>query len=173
MSSTAAKPMHEAMARIYAAAREAGKLSEEDGPAALARLVNQSTQTIYNWERRRTGPSQTALLLIQDKLHINATWVEKNHGPMFIDQTHQLRERRQHYSHTVPDLRSSEASRIQATIAQLGELLARHNTRRQQTIASVLARFASDPTDAELAKELAMLLQQGADRGIAGKQSAA
>lgn len=165
-------PMHAAMARIYAAAREAGRLSDDDGPAALARLVNVSPQTLNNWHGER-GPSEGALLLFQEKLHINATWVATNRGPMFIDQTPQLRERRQHYGATVPDQRGSEASRIQATVAQLGALLARHSARRQQTIASVLARFASEPTDPELANELAMLLQQAGDRGLAGKQATA
>jgi transcriptional regulator with XRE-family HTH domain len=163
--------MHAATERIYAAAREAGALAGAHPQAELAELINVAPQMVNNWEKR--GPSKEALLAYQAKLHINATWVVSGDGPMFIDQTPKARERRHHYSPVVTDLRASEASRIQATIAQLGELLARHTAHRQQTIASVLARFASEPTDANLAKELAMLLQQGTDRGLAGKQATA
>ena len=58
-----------------------------------------------------------------------------------------------------------------ATVAQLGAMLARHTAERQKTLAGVLSRFACEPSNAETAAELTLLLQ--APASSVGKRSAA
>lgn len=74
--------MHEQMARMYEAARAAGRLSGEADQTDLARLLNVAPQNVHNWEKR--GPSKDALLDAQAAYGVNATWVATGSGPMFV-----------------------------------------------------------------------------------------
>ncbi|AZR94988.1 hypothetical protein BBB39_15380 [Bordetella trematum] len=74
--------MHEQMARMYEAARAAGRLSGEADQTDLARLLNVAPQNVHNWEKR--GPSKDALLDAQAAFGVNATWVTTGSGPMFV-----------------------------------------------------------------------------------------
>jgi len=76
------KKMHERMARLYEAARQAGLLSGETAQADLARLLNVAPQNVNNWEAR--GPSADAVLAAQEILGISATWVLKGIAPMYL-----------------------------------------------------------------------------------------
>ncbi|AZY52216.1 XRE family transcriptional regulator [Bordetella avium] len=78
--------MHIQMTRLYEAARIAGRLSGDTDQADLARLLNVAPQNVNNWENR--GPSKDALLEAQAAIGINATWVMKGVGPMFINGGH-------------------------------------------------------------------------------------
>lgn len=78
----AMKRMHERMARLYEAAREAGLLTGDTDQATLARLLNVAQQNVNNWESR--GPSGEAVLAVQEKLGISATYVLKGQEPKFI-----------------------------------------------------------------------------------------
>lgn len=51
---------------------------------------------------------------------------------------------------------------VGGTVGQLGQALASHNETRRQTLAGLLARYALDPTNAELEAELEQLLTQHA-----------
>lgn len=76
------KKMHEQMARLYQAAKRAGKLESDVDQSGMARLLNIAPQNVNNWEAR--GPSKVALLHAQDTFGVNATWVQTGAGPMFI-----------------------------------------------------------------------------------------
>lgn len=70
------------MMRLYEAARFIEKLTGESDQAELARLLNESPQTIHNWEVR--GLSKEGALNAQEVLGVNATWLNKGTGQMFI-----------------------------------------------------------------------------------------
>lgn len=61
--------MHDTMKRLY---QEAEKLGIT-GQTELAKKLNQSPQTINNWEAR--GISKSGMLLIQEKLRIDASYL--------------------------------------------------------------------------------------------------
>lgn len=73
--------MHETAQRLFEAAKKARP--EIEGPADLARALNQSEQTINNWSYRDTGVSKQGRLLAQKVLGISATWIEDGRGEMF------------------------------------------------------------------------------------------
>ncbi len=79
---TGMKHMHERMARLYAAAREAKLLAGDADQATLARLLNVAQQNVNNWEAR--GPSAEGVLAAQELLGISATYVLKGTGPKFL-----------------------------------------------------------------------------------------
>ena len=71
--------MHIQMERLYRAAKE---LKNIGGQAELARALNQSSQTVNNWEAR--GISKAGLLLAQTEIGCSVTWLTTGEGPMAI-----------------------------------------------------------------------------------------
>lgn len=71
------RAMHETMVRLYEAAK---KLKGLDTPTEVARVLNQSQQTINNWERR--GMSQGGMLRAQAEIGCSATWLQTGTPPM-------------------------------------------------------------------------------------------
>jgi SOS-response transcriptional repressor LexA len=81
------KVMHETARRLFEAAKLVRK--EIDGPAALARALNQSEQTINNWSYRgENGVSRAGRLMAQKELGISATWIEDGTGAMLVSSKH-------------------------------------------------------------------------------------
>lgn len=70
------RAMHETMIRLYQAAKE---LQGLEAPTDVANALNQSPQTIKNWEYR--GMSQGGMLIAQEVIGCSASWL-KNGGPM-------------------------------------------------------------------------------------------
>lgn len=71
--------MHIQMERLYQAAKALRGISSQ---AELARALNQSSQTINNWEAR--GISKAGLLKVQAEIGCSATWLETGEGSMVI-----------------------------------------------------------------------------------------
>jgi phage repressor protein C with HTH and peptisase S24 domain len=71
--------MHKQMERLYLAAKELRGVSTQ---AELARALNQSSQTVKNWESR--GISMAGMLKAQGEIGCSATWLETGDGPMSI-----------------------------------------------------------------------------------------
>ena len=69
--------MHETMVRLYEAAK---KLKRLETPTEVARALNQSQQTINNWERR--GISQKGMLIAQAEIGCSGTWLQTGVPPM-------------------------------------------------------------------------------------------
>src|SRR5438874_2515516 len=69
--------MHEQMKRLYEAAEALAGLKTQ---AEIARALNQSQQTVNNWEAR--GISKAGLLKAQSAIGCSATWLETAQGPM-------------------------------------------------------------------------------------------
>lgn len=63
--------MHETMKRLYEVAKEKYGIS---GQSDLAKKLNQSPQSLNNWEAR--GMSKAGILLASKALNISATWLE-------------------------------------------------------------------------------------------------
>lgn len=74
--------MHPQMERLYLAARE---LRTVQGQSELARTLNTSPQTIYNWESR--GVSKQGMLLAQRIVGCSASWLETGKGPMSLSES--------------------------------------------------------------------------------------
>lgn len=71
------RPMHATMDRLYLAARI---IKGIEGPAELGRLLNQSPQTITNWQSR--GMSKSGMIASQAALGVSVTWLETGKGDM-------------------------------------------------------------------------------------------
>lgn len=71
--------MHKQMERLYRAAKELRGIGTQ---AELARALNQSSQTIKNWESR--GISKAGLVNAQAEIGCSATWLETGEGPMEV-----------------------------------------------------------------------------------------
>jgi phage repressor protein C with HTH and peptisase S24 domain len=71
--------MHIQMERLYRAAKELKNIGNQ---AELARALNQSSQTVNNWEAR--GISKTGLLLAQTEIGCSVTWLTTGEGPMIV-----------------------------------------------------------------------------------------
>lgn len=69
--------MHQTMVRLYLAAKE---MAETEGKSALGRLLNESPQTINNWESR--GVSKAGMVKAQSIVGCSASWIETGSGPM-------------------------------------------------------------------------------------------
>lgn len=69
--------MHETMVRLYEAARS---LKNLETPTEVARALNQSQQTVNNWERR--GISRIGMLEAQKHIGCSATWLQTGKGSM-------------------------------------------------------------------------------------------
>lgn len=67
------------MERLYRAAKELKGISTQ---AELARALNQSSQTIKNWESR--GISKGGMLIAQADIGCSATWLETGEGSMEV-----------------------------------------------------------------------------------------
>jgi phage repressor protein C with HTH and peptisase S24 domain len=67
------------MERLYRAAKELRRISTQ---AELARALNQSSQTIKNWESR--GISKGGMLIAQAEIGCSATWLETGEGAMEV-----------------------------------------------------------------------------------------
>lgn len=74
------KVMHETAQRLLEAAKKVRP--DIKGLADLARVLNQSEQTLNNWSYRPTGVSKQGRLLAQKELGISATWIEEGRGAM-------------------------------------------------------------------------------------------
>ncbi len=72
-------PMHETMVRLYEAARQ---LRGVEGQSAIARLINQSPQTVKNWESR--GMSYAGMIEAEKTIGCAARWLESGMPPMAI-----------------------------------------------------------------------------------------
>jgi phage repressor protein C with HTH and peptisase S24 domain len=77
--------MHKQMERLYQAAKELRGISSQ---AELARALNQSSQTVNNWEAR--GISKAGLIKAQAEIGCSATWLETGEGPMVVGARPQL-----------------------------------------------------------------------------------
>lgn len=71
--------MHVQMKRLYEAAEVLAGLKTQ---AELARALNQSQQTVNNWEAR--GISKAGLLKAQSAIGCSATWLETGEPPMAL-----------------------------------------------------------------------------------------
>ena len=71
--------MHVQMKRLYEAAEALAGLRTQ---AELARALNQSQQTVNNWEAR--GISKAGLLKAQGTIGCSATWLETGQPPMAL-----------------------------------------------------------------------------------------
>lgn len=71
--------MHIQMERLYRAARELKGIQTQ---AELARALNQSSQTVKNWETR--GMSKAGLVKAQADIGCSATWLETGEGSMTV-----------------------------------------------------------------------------------------
>lgn len=73
--------MHIQMERLYRAAKELKGINTQ---AELARALNQSSQTVKNWESR--GMSKAGLVKAQADIGCSATWLETGEGEMTMNQ---------------------------------------------------------------------------------------
>jgi phage repressor protein C with HTH and peptisase S24 domain len=71
--------MHIQMERLYKAAKELRGVTTQAG---VARAMNQSSQTVKNWETR--GISKSGMLKAQEEFGCSATWLESGAGDMAI-----------------------------------------------------------------------------------------
>lgn len=71
--------MHVQMKRLYEAAEALAGLKTQ---AEIARALNQSQQTVNNWEAR--GISKAGLLKAQSAIGCSATWLETGEPPMAL-----------------------------------------------------------------------------------------
>lgn len=71
--------MHIQMERLYRAAKELKNIGSQ---AELARALNQSSQTVSNWETR--GISKSGLLMAQTQIGCSVTWLTTGEGPMVV-----------------------------------------------------------------------------------------
>lgn len=72
--------MHIQMKRLYQAAKELRGIETQ---AELARALNQSSQTVKNWESR--GISKAGMLKAQAEIGCSATWLETGTGVMVVE----------------------------------------------------------------------------------------
>lgn len=69
--------MHETMLRLYEAAKA---IKGWEGPSNIAQKLNQSPQTLNNWESR--GMSKRGMITAQAVIGCSAGWLETGHGEM-------------------------------------------------------------------------------------------
>ncbi|KAI3591628.1 hypothetical protein D9X30_3453 [Cupriavidus sp. U2] len=74
--------MHPTMVRLYEAART---LKNLETPTDVARALNQSQQTVNNWERR--GMSRPGMIEAQKHIGCSATWLQTGKGSMTYDES--------------------------------------------------------------------------------------
>lgn len=71
------RAIHETTQRLYVAAK---KLRDVDGPANVARLLNESPQLLNNWERR--GMSSAGIIKAATQIGCKAEWLRSGVGDM-------------------------------------------------------------------------------------------
>lgn len=69
--------MHDSTERLYQAARQ---LRDVSGQSAVARLLNESPQTVKNWETR--GVSRSGAMKAEEVLGVRANWLISGEGEM-------------------------------------------------------------------------------------------
>lgn len=69
--------MHPSTERLYQAAKQ---LRDISGQSAVARLLNESPQTVKNWETR--GVSRSGALAAESILEVRAAWILSGEGAM-------------------------------------------------------------------------------------------
>ncbi|MCL2645182.1 MAG: helix-turn-helix domain containing protein, partial [Betaproteobacteria bacterium] len=74
------RAMHATAQRLYLAAETMKKITRPKALADLLGIGNQ--QTLNNWEKR--GVSAEGMLLAQEKIGCNATWIESGKGEMSL-----------------------------------------------------------------------------------------
>jgi phage repressor protein C with HTH and peptisase S24 domain len=72
--------MHPTMTRLYQATRELRQISTQ---TEVANAMNQSPQTLNNWESR--GMSKKGMVLAQEVFGISASWLDTGRGPMLYE----------------------------------------------------------------------------------------
>lgn len=95
--------MHIQMERLYQAAKELRGIETQ---AQLARALNQSSQTVKNWESR--GMSKAGLVKAQADIGCSATWLETGEGPMTVGTPAAVPARALHVVYESPFVDSSE-----------------------------------------------------------------
>ncbi|MEY8688343.1 MAG: hypothetical protein AB9M53_00505 [Leptothrix sp. (in: b-proteobacteria)] len=93
--------MHESTARLYLAA---SRIRGVTGQTNVAKALNQSPQTVKNWESR--GVSKEGALLVEQILGVRPAWILRNEGdmvaeakpPLIAGEAHHVRL----YERTVP-----------------------------------------------------------------------
>lgn len=74
--------MHQSTERLYQAAKQ---IRDITGQSAVARLLNESPQTVKNWETR--GVSKSGALTAEAALGVRATWILAGEGEMLTGGT--------------------------------------------------------------------------------------
>lgn len=74
--------MHETAARLYEAAKT---IVKTEGQSAVARLLNESPQTLKNWETR--GVSKPGAIKAQAAIGCDANWILSGEGQMIRPET--------------------------------------------------------------------------------------
>ena len=72
--------MHDTMSRLLHAAKVLRNIDEPFQKAKVARLLNESPQTLYGWSMR--GVSNRGLFKAQDIIGCDATWIKTGNGSM-------------------------------------------------------------------------------------------
>ena len=72
---------HESMNRLYFAAKQLLGFGEK--PSAIAKIINESEQTVSNWQRR--GVSKEGALKVQEMTGISANWIRTGKGLMSVN----------------------------------------------------------------------------------------
>ena len=72
-------PIHPTMKRLYQAARE---IKGKEGQSAVARLLDESPQTLNNWEAR--GMSKQGMMKAEEILGCRANWLATGRGEAIV-----------------------------------------------------------------------------------------
>lgn len=72
--------VHPSLVRLLEVAAEAKVV----GPAALAKALNQSEQTVNNWRYADRGVSREGAMLAQQRFKVSATWIRKGTGEKMV-----------------------------------------------------------------------------------------
>lgn len=115
--------MHETTERLYQAALE---IHNQSGQSAVARLLNESPQTVKNWESR--GVSKQGAIKIEQQLGVRASWLLTGHGPMRAQDTP---------IHPPP--------RLEDALTVVAQSLASVPPEKRQVLLGVLATYSSNP----------------------------
>lgn len=117
--------MHETTGRLYQAALE---IHNQSGQSAVARLLNESPQTVKNWESR--GVSKQGAIKIEQQLGVRANWLLTGHGPMHTQ------------TQVVP---IPSPPRLEDALAVVAQSLASVPPEKRQVLLGVLATYSSNP----------------------------
>lgn len=136
-------PIHASTARLYEAAKV---LMGVTGQSAVASLLNESPQTVKNWEER--GVSATGAITAEIAIGCRAGWIREGAGEMT-------------WPNTVPRGRPSSAdATVPSAIELLGSLLVSVDPMARAALAPLLTQLAQEPQRAEQIAALAEGLVQ-------------